>query len=161
MKRIEKDMGKEVADEFIKTLPLTSGKKERPWLGWAPIKKQKVAEALRNGTYKALQVRLCCPPSPLFPPTPKVQLGKACPPLSTIKGWQGVEGRTSRRVGRPTLLTFEEERTVLDSFKHIRHLGAVVDSEGLAMLATSTLSRTRSVLSPSSSSLFFSAGTRP
>lgn len=124
VQRLPRDISKDVAEEFLRRRPL---KRERTWLTWSDAKKQKVARQFKENGFKSL----------------KVCYGDDCPPANTVRGWSRNGDGPLRKPGRPTLLTPEEEQTVLDSFRKVRELGANVDHEGLLLLARSTTSKTR------------------
>ena len=146
VKKIQRNLGEEVAKEYVQEV--LSKKRTRPWMGWSAAKKRSIAEQLHQSSYPHMKV--CSFPLRHHPLCPLSQtlLGADCPPVNTIKGWRQA-GERVRRPGRPTLLTQEEEQTVLDSFRTVRQIGSSVDYEGLSSLALKTTTHTRYVRLPS------------
>ena len=91
------------------------------------MKKRAIAVEYKKGGYRRLAVRL----------------GPACPPASTIRGWQFAEGPLGVP-GRPKVMTGEEEAGLLASFHAVRATGATLNDSDLVALGKMTLEAKRS-----------------
>ena len=104
--------------------------KKRPaaWHTWPAAKKRHVAALFAEHGYKNLQRQF-----------------EICPPRSTIRGWHGcVESKKDvKTVGRPTMLSHQEELALKSAVADVRKQGSVVDREGVILMATSVLTAMR------------------
>ena len=118
--------------DSVRQLPgskVRSAQLHRPWLNWPPSRKESVASQYRASGYLAI----------------KLQLGRDCPPASTLRTWAGAQQkqRALNIRGRPTALAREEEAAVAEAVQQLRTSGNVVDSEVLILLGRSVVAESR------------------
>jgi hypothetical protein len=109
----------------------SKGKRAHASSTWPQAKKQAVAkEAIAGATLNNLRLKYA-----------------DLPPDNTVRGWvskvkcaQVIQG-----VGRPTLLTPEEEQLVMETLRFMRHRGAAIDSSLLILIARKCVSSVRSI----------------
>ena len=66
MKRVQRDLGDDVADQYLAAQERAKKRARGPWSGWSDIKKSQVAEQLKSaGSYSALEVHCIPNVSPL------------------------------------------------------------------------------------------------
>jgi len=105
-------------------------RKRGPWLDWGSEKKQRYANILLEKGYSAL----------------RLELGPACPPRNTVKGWLQATN-APKKVGRPTILTPVEEEQLLTAITAVRRSGAIIDRETLVCLALHVVQQLRGTTS--------------
>ena len=91
-----------------------------PGHDWTPAKKEEAAKMLLNMNYAAC----------------KLHYKDACPKETTLRGWAAkvLLGGAPARPGRPSILSKEEELTLVKTVKEMRDDGACIDRETLQIL---------------------------